>query len=164
MLAITIDIDDRKLLARLEALPKTLQAALVPTITRETERMFALALSAEPQRTGALRAATQMFVDVTLDSVRGRVRVLGDSGMHAKAGALEWGAHGAAKVSAHQMMLGHLWGAAMEARAVMVDAYTRQVNIRELRFLRDAFDTVRAEAVAEIERTVNAEISRAHSV
>jgi hypothetical protein len=162
---LVIDLpDETHLIARFGELPKSLLHQLVPTITRETQRLYGMVLAAEPMRTGQLRSATQMFVDVGEDFIRGRVRILGPSGFHAKAGSLEYGAHSVARVTAHQMMLGHLWGEIVESRQVMIEAYQRQVNISELRFMRAQIERIRTEAEAEIEKTINAEISRAHVV
>jgi hypothetical protein len=165
MIEFTIDVNTNHIIAQFEQLPAALQVRLRAIIQTQTERLLAMVQGGEPVRTGALRSHTTSFIDAGEDFVRGRVRILNDASgkFHARAGALEYGAHRATRVSAHQMMLGHAWGAAIEPRAVMVEAYTRQLNLPELRFLRGPFEQIRAAVLAEVQRAVDAEISRAHS-
>ncbi len=145
MIDAIISLDETRLLARLDHLPHELHARLAGPIRELTEALFARVQAAEPYRTGALRAATRSFVDDRENLIRGRVRVLGESGRgkhNVKAGALEYGAHGDAAVH----------GYAREDATV--SAYHRDVNIAEHRFLRDAALDLRTEFEAMVERAI----------
>jgi hypothetical protein len=154
MLGLTIDIDERAVIAHLEQFPAALQRALVPPITRLTGQLLAQVVAAEHSRTGKLRSDTRSFVDVKENAVLGRIRILGDGLPNLKAAALEYGSHRSVEVKAHPMQLAHVWGRAMEPRAVMVAAFRRQTNIAAERFLHDPFAGISAEATAQIEQTV----------
>jgi hypothetical protein len=167
MIELTVNVDDRALLARLDQLPKTLQVRLRAVIEAQTSRLLAAVLNLEPVRTGALREHTVQAISEGEDYVRGRVHVLaggGDAFTYARAGALEYGAHREAKVSAHSALLSQVYGQLIDARVVMVEAYTRQANIQALRFLRGPFEAIRTAALAEMQRAIDEEISRAHSI
>jgi hypothetical protein len=162
MIPVTIDFDERRLIARFEEFTPELEQALVVPLTRLDNEMLAAAQAEEPVLTGLLQADTRGFVDTGEDWIRGRVRVLPDNGQahNLKAAALEYGAHGAAKVGAHQMTLDHFWGSPVDPVAVMVAAYTRDVNITEIAFLRDAAAGMQAQFEAEIERVVNEQVKK----
>lgn len=154
-----------KLIARLDALPQELLARLEPAIERLTQQMLAEVLAREPERTGALKAATRSFVDKRNNLIRGRVRILGEPGgprHNVKAAALEYGAHGRAAVSAHEMSLDHVFATEIAPEDVTVGAYQRDVNIGAERFLRDALADIRAEFEIEIDRAI-AEVARTFS-
>jgi len=139
---------ERDFAARLDQMPARVRERLVTVITSLTARLLAAVQQNEPQRTGALRSETQMRVDVTDDVVRGRVFVAAPSAReHAKAAALEYGAHGMVAVRAYQRQ-GHTpFGM---AAAQVVAAYRRQANIVADRFERTALDAMRGTIKAEI--------------
>jgi len=151
-------IGENRLLARLDSLPRQMREKLVPVINRITDEMLQRVLAAEPQRTGALKAATQRFVDNRAHLLRGRVRVLREPGQktdhNIKAAALEYGAHGNAQVGAHEMSLDHVFDTPIDPEQVMVAAYNRDVNITADRFLRDALIGLQAEFEIEVERAI----------
>jgi hypothetical protein len=159
MAAIDVTIDmptERRVLARLAALPESLKQRLAGPIGRLTEAMLARVLAREPSRTGQLRGDTKAFVDVRESFVRGRVRVLPDPGtnFNLRAAALEYGAHGVAHVRAHSMGLDHAWAQAIAPQQVLVQAYQRQVNITALAFLRDALGSMQGELTAAIDGAI----------
>ena len=106
----------------------------------------------------ALAAATQKFFDDRGDFLRGRVRNVGAASAAraslGKAMALEYGAHGTAKVSASERTLSHFWGRQVEPQQVFVEAYSRHLNIAASRFLRNAADSVREAARAAVEEAI----------
>jgi hypothetical protein len=151
--------------ARFDELPQDIERRLAGPIAELTHRMLGRAQAEEPDRTGQLRADTRAFVDRRHGFIRGRVRVVLDEGgsktrrgsvAAGKAAALEYGAHGVAKVRAHEMMLGHLFGRAIEPKSVLVEAYTRHVAIAAVHFLSDAFDGVPAAFREAVEKAVAA--------
>ncbi len=146
MIDVLLDFDETKLLARLDKLPQELQDRLAEPIAKLTADLLARVQAGEPYRTGALREATQSFVDQREGMIRGRVRVLSEPGSkvnhNAKAGALEYGAHGDIEVSSYSRDGG------------TVEAYHRDVNIAERRFLRDAAADLRSEFEALIQRAI----------
>lgn len=157
----------QQFIARLEELPEELRKRLEGPIRRIAALMTERARAGEPEKTGALRAATQPFVRDGYSKrrgnyVRGGVRVAAPAGARFsfKSVALEYGAHGRVQVAAHQMMHSHLWSKQSEPREITVHAYQRQANITALHFMRDALASVRgefeaavAEAVAEVTRS-----------
>lgn len=165
MIGFTIDIpNENRLIARLDKFPISLRARLRPVIEAAVRQLLGAVIAAEPRRTGALRAATQMFVDEGPDWIRGRVRILGSAGRGARAhniaaAALEYGAHGTARVQAHQRRLNQVFGRRQEAQSIMVDAYTRRMNITARRFLRDPAATARAAALPKIEAAIQQAIA-----
>jgi hypothetical protein len=157
MLDLTIDMpDERRLIARLEAFPDELQQRLAGPIERLTQMMLARAQAAEPSRTGLLRADTQSSIRRGRNFIRGQVHVAGDGGAahNIRAAALEYGAHGAARVAAHEMLLGHLWSEEMSPREVLVEEYTRQVNVSAIHFLHDAVAGMQDQLRAEVEEAI----------
>jgi hypothetical protein len=160
---ITFNADEagRRVAAVLEGLPADLLTRLRPTFERLTAELLAKVRAGEPHRTGALEAATQAFVDdIAGVRLRGRVRVLAEPGQkgryNIKAAALEYGAHGPARVSAHERLLDHVYATPIAAEEVMVAAYERDVNVTAWAFLRDAFGGMQSEFEAEVERTLAA--------
>lgn len=160
MLDLTLDMpDERRLVARFSEFDAALQRRLKGPIDELTAKMWAAAEAAEPMRTGELRADTREFVDKGEGYIRGKVKVLGHGGRghNVKAAALEYGAHGNARVAAHEMMLGHLWGVALEPRAVLIGEYMRRVHIGEVAYLRHALAEVHEMALAAVETAVGEE-------
>jgi len=157
----SVSVDDRATILHLEELPSRLRSKLHPVIARLTEQLLARVRAAEPVRTGALRRATQAFVDDKENAVRGRVRIVGtQSQLHAAAAALEYGAHRLVRVRQHQTHIDSVFGRATAKQLVIVDAYTRRANITAQRFLRGPAANLRATALAELERVVDDEVRR----
>jgi hypothetical protein len=145
---------ETRLIARIERFPPELRARLIAHWTPVERKMLALVHAGEPIRTGRLREETRGFLDSGDEFVRARVRVLAHGSAAGKAGALEYGGHGIAQVRPHAQTLAHAWSEMIEPRRIMVSAYKRRVNIRELRFLRDAEAAARSEGTAAIEAAV----------
>lgn len=167
MIPVTIEVKgERQLLAHLGALPLEVQQRLLPVINSITRDLLYGVRSAEPFKTGALRASTRMFVDTGPTFIRGRVRVLASptgavraamggrlQTHNVAAAALEYGVHSSFPVRAHAMRISHIFNRP-GARLVMVRAYTRRVSMRARRFMRDPFERIRPLAEAEIKRAL----------
>ena len=144
-LGLTIETNDRQLVAHLEALPERMRAALRPKITEFTNALLARVLAAEPEQTGYLRSQTHAYIDERVDFIRGRVRILRTghaSRAGAQFGALEYGAHRQFAVRPYRRRSGPVGG------------YQRQANIAARRFLRGSAAGMRERAVAEIKTAI----------
>jgi len=158
MIGFRIDVDDRRVILRLEQMPTKLRTQLHATIARLTEELLARVRSAEPDRTGALRRATKAYVDDKENMVRGRVRIgpeAGQKGHNVAAAALEYGAHRLVHVKQHQTHVDTVFGRVQNRQLAIVDAYTRRANIIAERFLRGPAAAMRQTAQAELEKIVN---------
>jgi len=131
-LGVTVQVNDRALIAHLEKLPDRLRQALRPRITELTNTLLAQVHAAEPVRTGQLVSLTRAFVDERDDYIRGRVRVLAKPGEahNIAAAALEYGVNKVAR--------GHL----------------RPTHIAARRFLRGPAAGIRERALAEIKAAI----------
>lgn len=166
-LPVTIEIkNERQLLEHLEALPVEVQERLRPTVATLTRELLTRVRGAEPFRTGAMRASTRSFIDSKPGLfLRGRVRVLvtptgrrslkGRGAHNVAAAALEYGVHSRFQVAAHRMRLSHVFKRPSRGGWVIVNAYTRRVNIAARRFLRDPFEHIKPVAEAEIKRKLD---------
>jgi hypothetical protein len=156
-----IEVDGDRLVAlRFEQFPERARAALAKRLSGITQQLLARVQSSEPSRTGRLRAETQAFVDSRENAVKGSVKVVtgaagGRAGSeHGKAAALEYGAHGSAKVGAHRAGLSHVFGHPITPREVSVATYTRRVNIAERRYLRSPLDGMRSQIIEELRQAL----------
>jgi hypothetical protein len=144
MIDFNIKVDDTRIKAMFDELPKRLQANLAARIGALTAELYAKVLAAEPHRTGRLQQETRRFLDQRENFVRGRVRVLGPSGRghNVAAAALEYGAHSTFPVRGYRR------------RGHAVAGYRRRANIRELRFLRGPAEGMRAKVLEELRRAI----------
>jgi hypothetical protein len=144
MIPLTITVDDRRIVARFDNLPKQLKRNLHRAITEVTEMMAVRVRAAEPTRTGRLRSLTRSYVDERPNWIRGRVRILGTPQQrhNIAAAALEYGAH--ATVSVRPSRRG----------GTPVRAYRRRLDITPRRFLRGPAAELRQVARAAIEAAV----------
>jgi hypothetical protein len=158
MLGVIFQVDDRQVVAHLEALPAKLRTGLKESITRLTDQMLQRVRAAEPYRTGKLRQETQAFVDEHEEGkITGAVRILGAHGRghNVAAAALEYGAHRIVNVQAHREHLNHVFNRATDSQFVAVRAYQRRANIQAKRFLRDPAQAMRPRIQAELERVIS---------
>jgi hypothetical protein len=151
---------DRAVELMLARIPDAVRARLVPAIRDLTDRAYALYVAGEPSRTGRLHGETREVMTDQANLVRGRVTIVASGGgsqnEYAKAGALEYGAHGRTKVAAH-VRDGHDWfGHPVEQ---LVKAYTRQVDILAYRFARNALEAISAEAQASLRAAVESVVA-----
>jgi chromosome condensin MukBEF MukE localization factor len=148
-----IDINDTRVVARLESLPQRLQDRLYVTNKGLTDELLAKVEAREPVRTGRLRSLTQSYVDVNRRKlfVRGRVRVL-RSRRHntaAAAGALEYGSTGKRfPVSGYSRRSGR------------VRSYQRVGGITEMRFLRGPAAAMLPKARQALQRALREELAQ----
>lgn len=153
-------IDNGRVKLRLDEFPKKVQQRLKQTIGTLVRELLTRVEAAEPMRTGALRRATQAFVDEGISRggpwVRGRVRVTRESGLGARFGALEYGAPGTRRRGAVPVR-------GYSRAGVRVSSYSRRrPNIKEMRFLRGPARSQRARAVAALEAALNDAIGNFH--
>lgn len=142
---ISVDVDDRRVMAHLEALPAKLRTNLRTTITELTSQLLGEVRAREPVRTGLLRSQTRSFVDEKKDFIRGRVRILptGSANRTAAAfGALEYGAHRTFSVRGYQR------------GSFRVGGYTRTANIQARRFLRGSAEEMRNKIIEQLQAAV----------
>ena len=134
-------------------MPKQLHDRLLARLRIITSTLEGKIKAEEPNRTGKLRSETTSAVyDDWPKKVSGRVFVDGE---YAKAGALEYGAHGHAKVGEHAARLDHVWGKKLGSpTVVMVSAHSRQMNIMARKFLRGPLADFGADAIAQLREEV----------
>lgn len=138
---------DRQVALRFDEFPQQAHEALRAHITTLVADLRARVVAAEPKRTGRLERETVAVVNDGANRITGLVRISAEFG---KAGALEYGAHGTAKLKAHYARLDHVYSRLVAPMSVMIAAHSRQVDIAEHRFLRSGLDAVRDEAVNEM--------------
>ena len=146
-----IDVNDVRLIARLDAWEPRLRGRLKETITQLTYELLAKVEAREPHRTGRLRRLTEAYIDDNQIKrfVRGRVRVLRtrQHNTAAAAGALEYGSTGK-KFGVRGYM----------SRGRRVNSYFRRGGISEMRFLRGPAAAMLPKARAEIRRVLDEEL------
>jgi hypothetical protein len=152
-LPINVEIDENSIFVHFDKIPIEVRARMLPTITALTAQLLRGVRTAEPMKTGQLRAATRSYVDQGPTYIRGKVRIGPEPGKGGRgsnffhniaAGALEYGVHANERVAQHRVF---------ERKAnefVIVNAYTRRVDIAARRFLRDPFSRLRPFAIASL--------------
>lgn len=147
---------DRKVALKFDTFPADLHDALLEVITRDTKDLEQRVKAATPVLTGKLRSEISSAVFDDKTKITGAVFVAGqDKGDYAKAGALEYGAHGTAKVKAHSSTLDHVFGQSIDPMDVMVAAYTRQTNILATKFESGPFKGMEAKIAADLQGAVD---------
>lgn len=149
---------DRAIAEKFGTFPQEAHKRLHATIEIAIERLAGLVRAHVPKLTGRLESEIRTLVGDKPERIVGLVYVQGEErNDYAKAGALEYGAHGTAKVSAHSMRLDHVFANALNSPlTVSVDAYSRPLNIAAQRFLRDPA----AEMKSEIESNLRAAVDQ----
>lgn len=145
---------DRQVAIKFDQFPIALHDPLKATITSLTGALAANIRAAAPDKTGKLRSEIQDTVfDDGADRIVGFISVSGD---FAKAGALEYGAHRATRVSAHTAKLDHVWSKRLNAPlTVLIQSYSRRQNVTATRFERGPTQAMSADIAAALEETVN---------
>jgi hypothetical protein len=108
--------------------------------------------AAAPRLTGKLQSSIKEEVRETDDRIRGRVFVSGD---FAKAGALEYGAHGTFTRKAHEEKLTHLWARAFMMPEVEVSPTTVHMDLDARRYIRDPFAEMQADIEDELRQALD---------
>lgn len=149
MLNITVS-GDKELIARIEAMPAAVHAALLRKVT-----VLALKLEAKIKtdklsgqvlnvRSGALRRSISNAVEDSSTKITGRAFSSGD----VKYAAIhEFGFKGSETVKAHTRVIKQAFGKAISPKTVMVSAFTRQMNMPERSFMRTALADMQGEIV-----------------
>lgn len=105
-------------------------------------------------RTGTLRRSINQRVDQTRDQIRGRV---GTNVIYAP--PHEYGFTGPVNVKAHTRKISQAWGRPIAPRDVLVQNYTRQVDLPERSFIRSALADMSAEITEELTDAVRKGVS-----
>lgn len=151
---------------RFDAFPDSLRGELLREINALANELLARVEAATPSLTGQLRSEERVRIFNDPDHIKGEVDIAGERGSQdfAKAAALEYGAHGPAKVRAHGMRLDHAWAEKLNAPiTVMVEAYTRTANILEAAFERGPLAQMAPEAIARLTAVVEKTVAEANA-
>lgn len=158
-----VKVDPRQVQLKLDEFPVGVQMRILGSITTLTSRLEARVKAEEPERSGKLRSETRSRVYHDANKISGRVFVGGDFSERTKRGsvwagqvaALEYGAHAAVGVRAHQARLDHIYSRAIPPIVVDVDPFTRRANIAEHRFLRGPLAEMSEEALSELRQALD---------
>jgi hypothetical protein len=151
---------DREVGIKFDTFPAQCHDELLAVVQADTPQLASRVASAAPSLTGKLRSEVSHAVFDDKTRITGAVFIRGKDGNDfAKAGALEFGAHGRAKVKAHEATLDHVFGERLDApMKVMVEAYSRQTNIAARRFergpLADMASKIEGDLQAAVERSI----------
>lgn len=152
---VKIDVTgERDVGIRFAEFPDALYADLRVEIEGLGRELLARIEARSPEKTGALRAAERLRIFADKTRITADVDVPGKTA--AKAGALEYGAHRATKVSTHSMKLDHAWANKLSAPMdVLVSAYSRTPNIDEYAFERGPLHEMQPEVLARLNAVVD---------
>lgn len=148
---------DRQVGLRFDEFPQVLYADLRREIETLSAQLFAAVEADTPSKTGLLHSQERLRLFTDPNRITGYVDIAGTKGSQdfAKAGALEYGAHRATKVSAHSMRLDHHWALKLaEPETVMVQAFTRTPHIAEHAFERGPLKAMEPEVIARLNAVV----------
>jgi hypothetical protein len=153
----TVEVDDRRLILHLDALPKVLRTALRQRITSLIQQLLAQVRAAEPRRTGILVRQTRGYVNERKDFIGGRVVILSRSAdalepHNVAAAALEYGVHGSGR--------GPRFRRSRSKGANPLAARPGPVRIPAYRFLRGPAAAILPRARAEIEAAITEAIEK----
>lgn len=158
MSMIKIDLTgERQAGMRFEKFPSELLDDLRAEIDSLTNELRGRVGAAMPRESGQLRDSLDSDVLKKEDRITGRVIVAaGNSKLHRKAAALEYGSTGKhSRVKQHKMKLRHYWEKKLLLpRTVIVEAFQRKPNIRERKFLRGPFEAMRPTILARLGKVV----------
>lgn len=144
---------DRAVELIFDQFPQELHQELFDRISGLTGDMAATVRSNVPRKTGRLASEVREFVRDTPNKITGVVTF---SAEFAKAAALEYGAHGSAKVGSHTMRLGHAWAHVFASpEVVSVPDYSRHLDLTARRFLRESEQQLEARITDELQQAVN---------
>jgi hypothetical protein len=148
---------DREVGARFEKWPKEIHDALYQRIVRLTKDLYERVLSLVPERTGELRSEIISKVYNDPESIKGVVTLGGKLTKNEaiKAAALEYGAHGRAKVKNYKRTITEAFGRSISPMSIQVQPYVRQVHIEERSFMRGGLAGIREEATRELTEALN---------
>lgn len=150
----------RKVELLFEEFPDDLYENLKAEINSLTMELFGRVEAATPQLTGRLRSQEHVRLFTDPGRITGYVGIAGSAQDLAKAGALEYGAHRATDVKAHEMHLDHVFGQMLaQPMTVMVGAYSRTPNIQTFAFERGPLDEMAPEISDRLNAVVEATVA-----
>jgi len=165
--AVKIDVTGvRQVGLRFDEFPDELYVELKAEIDALSNELFSRVQAATPDATGLLRSQERLRLFADPNRITGYVDVEGGKGSQdfAKAGALEYGAHRATKVSAHGMRLDHYWARKLAApETVLVQAYARTPDIQEHAFERGPLEAMQPEIIARLNAVVERAVAEANA-
>lgn len=147
---------DRRVALKFDVFPKQAHDELLSVITSATDRLRGLVEGAVPKNSGQLASEIVGRVVDAANHITGSVGILGATpNDYAKAGALEYGAHGTAHLREHGAKLGHLWGKMIAPMQVIVAAHDRRVNIQQHDFLRGPLRAMQEDVLAQMKQALD---------
>jgi len=151
---------------RFDQFPDALHDELLGEIRSLANELFARVVAATPSATGLLRSQERVRVFDDPSRITGYVDIEGTKGSQdfAKASALEYGAHKATKVKAHEMGLDHYWSLKLaQPETVLVQAYDRTPDIDAVSFERGPLAAMQPEVLARLNAVVEKAIAEANA-
>lgn len=153
---------EREVVAKLQDFELLTHDRLLTRATALAEELASKVRAAEPSDTGKLRSETRSRVFDDKTRIKAQVYVGGDFSEKTKRGsvwagqvaALEYGAHAAAVVRAHETTLGHVYSRLISPMKVFVAAYRRQLNLEDQAFLRGSLEEMAPEIDAALKAAV----------
>jgi hypothetical protein len=163
---IKIDVEgDRQVGLRFDEFPDVLYQDLKQEIDALSNELFTRVRAATPVDKGDLLSKERLRLFTDKDRITGYIDVESSEASYdfAKAGALEYGAHGPAKVASHSMRLDHFWADRLtKPITVAVEAYQRPTNIAEHRFERGPLEDMRPEILSRLNAVVEKAVGEAN--
>lgn len=146
---------DKGVALRFREFPTFAHDRLLSALEGIEKRLEAAVISAEPEKSGLLKSLTGGRVydhGTRIAAVVGVRAMTKDEAL--KASALEYGSNKSITLRAHSASLSHLWSRAINTIQVQVSAHSRITNVQAHNFLRGPIDTIRGEALAELEAAI----------
>jgi hypothetical protein len=148
---------DRAIQASFAKWPQEIHDSLYQRIARLTDQLHARVVASAPERTGNLKNEIIAKLYDNPESIKGVVTLAGklDRNEYIKAAALEYGAHGTARVKKYRRTITEAFGRDISPTRINVKGYPRKVNIEEYAFLRGSLAGMEDIAVAEMTAAIN---------
>jgi hypothetical protein len=144
---------DREVGLRLDRFPKEVHDRLLARIRGLTDTLRAEIVARAPKgKTGELADSIDTRVTDSESRIRGTVFVDANFG---KAGAIEYGAHGTAKVAAHEERRTNFFGRVGAVSQVDIGAHSRQLNIAAHRYMRGPLAADSADIEQSLHQALN---------
>jgi hypothetical protein len=148
---------DRRVVARFGEWPKDLHDLLLARIRALTSELEARVRALAPSRTEKLKdeIVSRIFDDP--QKIKGLVTLEGGlpGAEYAKAAALEYGAHRAARVRKYRRTITEAFGRSISPTDIDVSAYSRIANIEARVYLRGGLADVEADAVSQLQAAID---------
>lgn len=153
---INFNIDDHNIVANLGNLNNTVRNNLKNKITELSIKLTNNIKSAKltgtvlKVRTGRLRNSIQYRVADNGNEIKGTV-----STNVVYAPIHEYGFNGSITVKSHMRTIKEAFGRSINPKQILVNSFSRNVNMPERSFMRSALDDMRGQITSELEQVVN---------